>query len=92
MDHVNILLLVACFMLLNLAQMEDKTLLMMCLFSRHKCFQNQATVLLVGHCRRQTPDARHFDATSTFGISHDLTAARLADLGERRSAEREGLS
>ena len=36
MDHVQILVLVACFVLLNLAQIAGETLLMVCLFLRHQ--------------------------------------------------------
>ena len=42
MDHVQILVLVACFVLLNLAQIADETLLMVCLFLRHQFLRNQA--------------------------------------------------
>ena len=50
MDHVQILVLVACFVLLNLAQIADKTLLMMCLVLRDKFLRNQATLFMVEHC------------------------------------------
>ena len=36
MDHVQILVLVACFVLLNLAQIAGETMLMVCLFLRHQ--------------------------------------------------------
>ena len=42
MDQVQILVLVACFVLLNLAQIADETLLMVCLFLRHQFLRNQA--------------------------------------------------
>lgn len=35
LDHVQILAVVPCFVLLNLAQIADETLLMVCLFLRH---------------------------------------------------------
>ena len=58
MDRVQILLLVACFVLLNLAQIAEETLLMMCLFLRHQFLLNQAALLMVEHCRRQRRRAR----------------------------------
>ena len=53
MDHVQILVLVACFVLLNLAQIADETLLMVCLFLQHQFLRNQAALLMVEHCRRR---------------------------------------
>ena len=47
MDHVQILVLVACFVLLNLAQIAGETLLMVCLFLRHQFLLNQAALLMV---------------------------------------------
>ena len=52
-DHVQILVLVACFELLNLAHIADETLLMVCLFLRHHFLRNQAALLMVEHCRRR---------------------------------------
>ena len=49
MDHVQILVLVACFVLLNLAQIADETLLMVCLFLRHQFLRNQAPLLMDEH-------------------------------------------
>ena len=52
-DHVQILVLVACFVLLNLAQIADETLLMVCLFLRLQFLRNQTSLLMVEHCRRR---------------------------------------
>ena len=58
MDHVQIVVQVACFVLLNLAQIADETLLMVCLFLQHQFLRNQAALLIVEHCRRQRRRAR----------------------------------
>ena len=47
MEHVQILILVACSVLLNLAQIADETLLMVCSLLRHQFLRNQATLLTV---------------------------------------------
>ena len=52
MDHVQILVLVACFVLVNLAQIADETLLMVCLFLQHQFLRNPA-LKMIEHCRRQ---------------------------------------
>ena len=53
MDHVEILVLVARFMLLNLAQIIGETLLMVCVFLLHQFLRNQAALLMVEQCRRR---------------------------------------
>lgn len=58
MEHIQILTLVVCFVLLNLAQIADETLLMLCSLLRHQFLRNQAAVLTVEHCRRQRRRAR----------------------------------
>ena len=44
MYHVQIPVLVSCFVLLNLAQIADKMLLMVCLFLRHQFPSKLSTV------------------------------------------------
>ena len=53
MDHIQILRHVACFVLLNLAQIADKTLRMVHLFLQHQFLQNQAALLMIEHCRKR---------------------------------------
>lgn len=58
MEHVEILLLVACLLLLTLAQIAEEMLLMVCLILRHQFLRNQVTLLATEHCRRQRRRAR----------------------------------
>ena len=46
--------LVACFLLLNFAQMADEMMHMMSLVLRHQFLRHQATLLIVEHRRRRT--------------------------------------
>lgn len=58
MEHVEILVLVACLLLLTLAQIAEEMLLMVCLILRHQFLRNQVTLLVTEHCRRQRRRAR----------------------------------
>ena len=58
MERVQILLLVAFFYLVNIAQMADEILLMVCLLSRHQYLRNQVALLTIEYCRRQRRRAR----------------------------------
>ena len=58
MERVQILLLVAFLYLVNIAQMADEILLMVCLLSRHQYLRNQVALLTIEYCRRQRRRAR----------------------------------
>ena len=51
MKHVQMLQLVACFLLLNFAQMADEMMLIMSLVLRHQFPRHQATLFMVEHRR-----------------------------------------
>ena len=53
MEHVQMFQLVACFLLLNFAQMADEMMHMMSLVLRHRFLRHQATLLMVEHRRRR---------------------------------------
>ena len=53
MERVQILLVVAFLFLVNIAQMADKILLMVCLLPRHQYLRNQVALLTIEYCRRQ---------------------------------------
>ena len=58
MKHVQMLQLVACFLLLNFAQMADEMMLIMSLVLRHQFPRHQATLFMVEHRRRRRRRAR----------------------------------
>ena len=58
MKHVQMLQLVACFLLLNFAQMADEMMLIMSLVLRHQFPRHQATLFMVEHSRRRRRRAR----------------------------------
>ena len=58
MERVQILLVVAFLFLVNIAQMADKILLMVCLLLRHQYLRNQVALLTIEHCRRQRRQVR----------------------------------
>ena len=53
MEHVQILIVIACILLLNQAQIEAEILLMLCLILRRLILRNQVTLLASKHCRQQ---------------------------------------
>ena len=53
--------LVACFLLLNFAQMAEEMMHMMSLVLRHRFLRHQATLLMVEHRRRRKRRARRHD-------------------------------
>ena len=53
MERIQILLLVAFFFLVNIAQMADEILLMVCLLLRQQYLRNQVALLTIEYCRRQ---------------------------------------
>ena len=73
MERVQILLLIAFLYLVNIAQMADEILLMVCLLSRHQYLRNQVALLTIVEDR----DAGHVDATHTFGNFQDQTSLGL---------------
>ena len=58
MERVQILLLVAFLFLVNIAEMADEILLMVCLLSRHQYLRNQVALLTIEYCRIQRHRAR----------------------------------
>ena len=53
MEHVQILIVIACILLLNQAQIEAEILLMLCLILRRLILRYQVTLLASEHCRQQ---------------------------------------
>lgn len=60
MERVQILVLIAFLFLVNIAQMADEILLVVCLLLRHQYLRNQVALLTIEYCRRQRRQAcRH---------------------------------
>lgn len=53
MEPVQILLLVAFLFLVNIAEMADEILLMVCLLLRHQYLRNRVALLTIEYCRKQ---------------------------------------
>ena len=61
MEHVQILIVITCILLLNQGQIEAEILLMLCLILRRLILRNQVTLLASEHCRQQRRRADSID-------------------------------